>query len=278
MDSFSQDYNNKMETFETYNESIVNTENCNIVHSIDNEGPAQEIQVQNQENHNTLTLQQQEQQQQTQIHQMTKIESNSEQKITSVRLPALLDGEYFTVTKVEDTNVTVRCQQCKKQLNGNLKSTGNFLSHVKRLHPSLMSKIRCKSSQRKSAVYVNSILPDKNSEITNREKRVVLQNKKRCKMEECTTGNEESYEHSVDWNDTSLIRGSEESEVTDTSLRISHNNSFIMEDEYDAIGRNVAAKLRNMRLDQRIIAEKLVNDILFEAQLGNLRRDSRIHL
>ena len=51
-----------------------------------------------------------------------------------------------------------------------------------------------------------------------------------------------------------------------------------MEDEYDAIGRNVAAKLRNMRLDQRIIAEKLLNDILFEAQLGNLHRDSSIHV
>lgn len=52
----------------------------------------------------------------------------------------------------------------------------------------------------------------------------------------------------------------------------------MMEDEYDAIGRNVAAKLRNMRLDQRIIAEKLVNDILFEAQLGNLHRDSSINV
>ena len=61
-------------------------------------------------------------------------------------------------------------------------------------------------------------------------------------------------------------------------LRVSHNNSIIVEDEFDAIGRNVAAKLRHMRLDQRIIAEKLLNDILFEAQLGNLHRDSSIHV
>lgn len=97
-------------------------------------------------------------------------------------------------------------------------------------------------------------------------------------QEECTAGNEESYEQPADWNDASLIRGSEEPESADPSLRISHNNSFMMEDEYDAIGRNVAAKLRNMRLDQRIIAEKLVNDILFEAQLGNLHRDSSINV
>lgn len=99
-------------------------------------------------------------------------------------------------------------------------------------------------------------------------------------QEECVAENEESYEHqSADWNDTSLVRRrSEETESTDLSLRIPHNNSFVMEDEYDAIGRNVAAKLRNMRLDQRIIAEKLLNDILFEAQLGNLHRDSSIHV
>lgn len=133
MDSFSQDYETKMETFETYNDSMITAANhqCDIVQSINNQVSTQEIQVQSQENHNTLTLQQQQQQQVEQTHQVTQIESNVEQKTTSVRLPALLDGEYFTVTRVEDTNVTVRCQQCKKQLNGNLKSTGNFLSHVK---------------------------------------------------------------------------------------------------------------------------------------------------
>ncbi|XP_071570260.1 uncharacterized protein [Temnothorax nylanderi] len=280
MDSFSQDYGNKMEPFETYDESMVTAANhqCDIGQSVNNQVPAQELQMQSQESHDTLTLQQQNQTEQT--HQVTQMESNVEQRPTSVRLPALLDGEYFTVTRVEDTNVTVRCQQCKKQLNGNLKSTGNFLSHVKRLHPSLMSRIRCKSSQRKSAIYVNSTLPDKSPEIV-REKRIVLQNKKRYKTEECTAGNEEPYEQPADWNDAPLIRGSEEPESAEPvspTLRMSHNNSFMMEDEYDAIGRNVAAKLRNMRLDQRIIAEKLVNDILFEAQLGNLHRNSSIHV
>jgi len=133
MDSFSQDYEGKMETFDNYDEPIVTGTNhqCNIVQSVNNQAPTQEIQVQSQESHNTLTLQQQQQQQAEQMHQVTQIESNTEQRTTLVRLPALLDGEYFMVTRVEDTNVTVRCQQCQKLLNGNLKSTGNFLSHVK---------------------------------------------------------------------------------------------------------------------------------------------------
>lgn len=285
MDNFPmQNYENKMETFETYNESAATTANrqreITQTQSVNSQTPTQQMQVQNQENRDTLVLQQQ--QQQHQPHQMTQIQSNAQQSttLTPVRLPAILDGEYFTVTRVEDTNVTVRCQQCQKLLNGNLKSTGNFLSHIKRLHPSLIEKIRCKSNQRKPAmVYIDSMSPDKCSEIV-RTRRVVLQNKKRCKSEECVTENEESYEHqSADWSDTSLVRRrSEETESTDPSLRIPHNNSFVMEDEYDAIGRNVAAKLRNMRLDQRIIAEKLLNDILFEAQLGNLHRDSSIHV
>lgn len=133
MDSFpTQNYENKMETFETYNESIVTAANhqreITQTQSVNSQTPAQQIQVQSQENRDTLALQQQQQ-----THQMTQLQSNAQQSatLTPVRLPAILDGEYFTVTRVEDTNVTVRCQQCQKLLNGNLKSTGNFLSHIK---------------------------------------------------------------------------------------------------------------------------------------------------
>lgn len=136
MDNFSiQNYENKMETFETYNESVTTAANRqrDIVQaqSVNNQTPAQQMQMQSQENRDTLALQQQQQQHQT--HQMTQIQSNTQQSatLTPVRLPAILDGEYFTVTRIEDTNVTVRCQQCQKLLNGNLKSTGNFLSHIK---------------------------------------------------------------------------------------------------------------------------------------------------
>lgn len=137
MDSFPiQNYENKMETFETYNESAATAANRqrDIVQTqpVNSQASVQQIQVQSQENRDALALQQQ-QQQQHQTHQMTQIQSNTEQgtTLTPVRLPAILDGEYFAVTRVEESNVTVRCQQCQKLLNGNLKSTGNFLSHIK---------------------------------------------------------------------------------------------------------------------------------------------------
>lgn len=79
-------------------------------------------QVQTQEDHDN---------QQQQTEQTQQIQSNSPQTFTRIKLPAILDGEYFAVTKVVDSNVTVRCMHCNRHLNGNLKSTGNFLSHIK---------------------------------------------------------------------------------------------------------------------------------------------------
>lgn len=100
-------------------------------------------------------------------------------------------------------------------------------------------------------------------------------------QEDCQQVNEETpnFEQTQEWAEQPIIRRrrSEEPESSEV-IKVSHNNSLVLEDEFDAIGRNVAAKLRNMRLDQRIIAEKLLNDILFEAQLGNLHRDSNIHV
>jgi len=52
-----------METFDTYDEPIVTAANhqCDIVQSVNNQAPTQEIQVQSQESHNTMALQQQQQ-------------------------------------------------------------------------------------------------------------------------------------------------------------------------------------------------------------------------
>ena len=48
------------------------------------------------------------------------------------------------------------------------------------------------------------------------------------------------------------------------------------EDEFDAIGINVASKLRVINTHQRIIAEKLISDVLFNAQLDNLNVNSHL--
>ncbi|OAD54010.1 hypothetical protein WN48_08430 [Eufriesea mexicana] len=268
MDTFpTQRYGTKTESFDTCMIDAANQQR-EISETVSGQASSETVEVENQENHETSSLHQQqhepEQHQQDQPNEISQIQSNTQQSmtLTPIRLPAILDGEFFTVIRVEDSNVTVRCLQCQKHLNGNLKSTGNFLSHIKRVHPFMVDKIKCKSNQRKPAMIYIDLSADKCPEI-----------------DEWQPGNEESYDQSNEWSDTPLIRRRklEEAECSDL-LKISHNNSFVMEDEFDAIGRNVAAKLRNMRLDQRIIAEKLLNDILFEAQLGNLHRDSNIHV
>ncbi|XP_022128474.2 uncharacterized protein LOC111002624 [Pieris rapae] len=43
-----------------------------------------------------------------------------------------------------------------------------------------------------------------------------------------------------------------------------------LKDEYDAIGFNVAAKLRALPANTRILAEKLINDVLYQAQTDSL--------
>ena len=97
-------------------------------------------------------------------------------------------------------------------------------------------------------------------------------------QEECQPTNDQSFEQQ-EWMEQPVLLKKRRSEEIDSNemLRVPHN-SMIAEDEFDAIGRNVAAKLRHMRLDQRIIAEKLLNDILFEAQLGSLHRDSSLNV
>ncbi|XP_043288534.1 uncharacterized protein [Venturia canescens] len=216
--------------------------------------------------------------------QIATIQSNAmtNMTLTPVRLPALLDGEFFSVVRVEDTNVTVQCLQCKKLLNGNLKSTGNFLSHIKRVHPFMIERIKCKTHQRKPAIaYVDMTTGEKSTDIV-KTKRVY---RKCYKADENQNQNtEETTEQTQNWAEPStIIKRRKYDEVTSfpestEQQTTPQSNSFVIQDEFDAIGRNVAAKLRNMRLDQRIIAEKLLNDVLFEAQLGTLHRDSSLHV
>ena len=49
------------------------------------------------------------------------------------------------------------------------------------------------------------------------------------------------------------------------------------EDQFDVYGKNVATKLRILPNEQRIWAEKLINDVLMEAEFGNLNRGMQIY-
>lgn len=54
------------------------------------------------------------------------------------------------------------------------------------------------------------------------------------------------------------------------SVRDHFKRPKIEEDRYDIIGKGFAVRLRDLEEKQRIIAEKLMNDVLFEAEIGSL--------
>lgn len=54
------------------------------------------------------------------------------------------------------------------------------------------------------------------------------------------------------------------------------SNKVSRRDRFDIAGENIACKLRSLANNQRIFAEKLINDVLFEAECVNLDRNSRI--
>lgn len=60
-----------------------------------------------------------------------------------------------------------------------------------------------------------------------------------------------------------------------TSVRDHFKKPPQQEDRYDYYAKTVAAKLRGLGKHQALIAEKMINDILFEAELRNLSQPSR---
>ncbi|KAK3768142.1 hypothetical protein RRG08_010812 [Elysia crispata] len=50
----------------------------------------------------------------------------------------------------------------------------------------------------------------------------------------------------------------------------------LSEDEHDIYAKTVAIKMRRLSPEQRFFAEKLMNDVMFEAGLEQLSRDSRV--
>ena len=65
------------------------------------------------------------------------------------------------------------------------------------------------------------------------------------------------------------------STTTLTQLEASIENT---EDTFDIIGKSVANKLRQMNAVTSVLAQNLINQVLFEAQLGNLNSNSSLML
>lgn len=48
------------------------------------------------------------------------------------------------------------------------------------------------------------------------------------------------------------------------------------ENEFDVVGRNVAANLRKMPSDMHVIAKNLINNVLYMRQIGLLKSSSKV--
>lgn len=54
------------------------------------------------------------------------------------------------------------------------------------------------------------------------------------------------------------------------TVRDHFKKPILQEDRYDLMGKTIAMKMRGLEVNQRLIAEKMINDILFEAEMGTL--------
>lgn len=43
----------------------------------------------------------------------------------------LFDGQFYKVVQVDEKRLTAKCQMCSKTIQGQINSTGNFVSHIK---------------------------------------------------------------------------------------------------------------------------------------------------
>ena len=50
-------------------------------------------------------------------------------------------------------------------------------------------------------------------------------------------------------------------------------STYYERDRFTVLGKHIGMKLRTLTRSQRIIAEKLINEVLFEAELNNLNRN-----
>lgn len=54
------------------------------------------------------------------------------------------------------------------------------------------------------------------------------------------------------------------------------NNTSSTDDAFDIFGKHIAAKLRTLPKQTKLYTEKLINDLLFEAEMGNVDGNTKI--
>lgn len=71
------------------------------------------------------------------------IENNSVQASKRMRFtyPRILQGKYYEVLKDDNGKVEARCTNCSEIKKGHVTSTGNFLSHYRTVHATLLKEL-----------------------------------------------------------------------------------------------------------------------------------------
>lgn len=67
-------------------------------------------------------------------------------------------------------------------------------------------------------------------------------------------------------------------QINDRLAYINNSSYELSFDEFDALGKIVATRCRHMQTNQRIVAEKLINDVLYYGQLEQLSASSCVQL
>lgn len=58
--------------------------------------------------------------------------------------------------------------------------------------------------------------------------------------------------------------------------KVARQLNLQIEDKFDVSGKGFANKLRDLPAERAVVTEKLINDLLFEAQMGNINRYSKV--
>lgn len=67
-------------------------------------------------------------------------------------------------------------------------------------------------------------------------------------------------------------------ELLDLAHKTLSNNNVNTEEEYDIVGKRIGYQLKDVEGFQRIIAEKLISDVMFYAKMGKLTEHSSIFI
>lgn len=58
------------------------------------------------------------------------------------KYPKILDGKYYTIRTESASTIEAICTMCQEIRKGNHSSTGNFLSHYKLKHSSMLAEVK----------------------------------------------------------------------------------------------------------------------------------------